>query len=153
MREVRWQARGTALPQLPLVPAAVSDVVSRLRAYFEEGAPLGTLPWELVDQTGWTEFQCRVYRAITEIPHGETRTYGWVAERVRKAGACRAVGQALRNNRLPILVPCHRVVSSASLGGFMGCMDPTQPELRLKRKLIELEESYRSPMFPFPVSA
>jgi methylated-DNA-[protein]-cysteine S-methyltransferase len=59
------------------------------------------------------------------------------------------VGQALRNNPIPILIPCHRVVSTLSLGGFMGQRDPDVPELRLKRKLISLEEGYTNPTFSF----
>ncbi len=90
-----------------------------------------------------------VYRAISQIPHGETRTYAWVAKRVGQGLATRAVGQALRKNPLPILIPCHRVVSSGTLGGFMGAVDPDEPEMRLKRWLIEVESSWLNPSFGF----
>lgn len=127
----------------------LANLLNRLRGYFEEGEPIGQIPWDAIDQRGWTEFQLRVYQALTEIPHGETRTYAWVAKRVGKAAAPRAVGQALRKNPFPVLIPCHRVVSSTALGGFMGTMDPDQPELKFKKWLIDLEGSYINPMFPF----
>ncbi|MGZ3688359.1 MAG: methylated-DNA--[protein]-cysteine S-methyltransferase [Bdellovibrionota bacterium] len=135
----------SALP----IPAAAADVADRLRKYFDHGKPIGEIPWDGIDQSAWTPFQARVFRAITDIPHGETRTYGWVAARVGNLGATRAVGQALRCNPLPILIPCHRVVSTNSLGGFMGSVDPDQPQMRLKRLLLGLEEEYLNPVFSF----
>lgn len=130
-------------------PAHVRVLGDRIRRYFYSGTPMGRVPWEHIDRTRWTPFQCAVYEAIAQIPHGETRTYGWVAARVGRLTATRAVGQALRNNPLPILIPCHRVVAVASLGGFMGSIDPTRPELDLKRRLLSLEQDYLNPLFPF----
>ena len=61
-------------------------------------------------------FQARFLRALTEIPFGETRTYGQLA---RELGVSpQAVGQACGANRIPILIPCHRVLGQAGLGGF-----------------------------------
>jgi methylated-DNA-[protein]-cysteine S-methyltransferase len=131
------------------VPDSVSVLIERIRGYFYRGEPIGPIPWSQLDQTGWTSFQAEVYRAIAEIPHGETRTYGWVASQIGKASAARAVGQALRKNPLPILVPCHRVLSSSSMGGFLGATDPSLPELQFKRRLLLLEEEYRNPLFSF----
>jgi methylated-DNA-[protein]-cysteine S-methyltransferase len=132
-----------------LWPRAVRPWAHHLKHYFSDGQPLPALDWNLIDEEGFTPFQKLVYRAICKIPHGETRTYGWVAEQMGKPAATRAVGQALRKNPLPVVIPCHRVVSSFSLGGFMGVSDPMQPELHLKQKLISLEERFRSPLFPF----
>ena len=120
-----------------------------MKQYFNAGYPIGAIPWNHIERTQWTPFQARVYEALTEIPHGETRTYGWVAEHIGNRAATRAVGQALRNNPLPILIPCHRVVSATSLGGFMGIMDPARPEMDLKRRLQGLEQDYLSPLLPF----
>ena len=126
------------------------DLFSRFQAYFEHGEPLGAIPWDYIDTTGWTDFQHGVYRASSLIPHGETRPYAWVARRSGQGLATRAVGQALRKNPLPILIPCHRVVSSGnSIGGFMGINDPNQPEMKFKRFLIDLENRYLNPVFPF----
>jgi len=71
-----------------------------------------------------TPFQERVWRELLAIPYGEVRTYGEIAERVGRPGAGRAVGGANHANRVPILVPCHRVVASGGrLGGYGGGLD------------------------------
>lgn len=63
-----------------------------------------------------TDFQRRLWDALCEIPRGRTLTYGELA---RKLGAeARAVGQACGDNRLPIVIPCHRVVAADGIGGF-----------------------------------
>lgn len=131
------------------VPGVLGDLVDRLGRYFESGEPIRAVPWEVLDLEACSPFQRDVFRAISEIPHGETRTYAWVSRRVGRIAATRAVGQALRRNPLPILIPCHRVVSTNTLGGFMGITDPDQPEIRLKRGLIELENGYLNPVFAF----
>lgn len=130
-------------------PHHILLIADRLRRYLDSGQPLGRIPWEHIDQSSWTLFQAQVYHEIANIPFAETRTYGWVAARVGKNNATRAVGQALRNNPLPLLVPCHRVVSANSIGGFMGMNDPATPELDLKRKLQSLEQDYLNPCFSF----
>lgn len=63
-----------------------------------------------------TEFQRRVWRAIAAIPAGRTRAYGEIAREL--GSAPRAVGQACGENPFPLVVPCHRVVSAAGIGGF-----------------------------------
>lgn len=80
-----------------------------------------------------TEFQRRVWRALTEIPYGKTVSYGELARRIDKPSASRAVGLANGANPLPIIVPCHRVIGAdGSLTGFGG-------GLPIKRKLLALE--------------
>ncbi len=64
-----------------------------------------------------TEFQCRVWRAIHAIPSGRTLRYVDIARRLRTAP--RPVGGACGANRIPIIIPCHRVVGSDGIGGFM----------------------------------
>jgi methylated-DNA-[protein]-cysteine S-methyltransferase len=139
-----------SLPKSGLPPELL-ELVQRLRNYLEYGEPFGEIPWGVVDQEGWSEFQSQVFHLLATIPHGETRTYAWVAKRLGRASAPRAVGQALRRNPVPILIPCHRVISSSAnaLGGFMGVVDPNEPELRLKKWLIDLESSYQNPVFSF----
>ena len=63
-----------------------------------------------------TPFQRRVWRVLERIPRGETRTYGDVAATL--GSAARAVGQACGENRLPIVIPCHRIVAAGGIGGF-----------------------------------
>ncbi|MDP3723095.1 MAG: MGMT family protein [Candidatus Omnitrophota bacterium] len=80
-----------------------------------------------------TDFQRRVYRTVCRIPAGQTRSYRWVAERLGRPAAARAVGQALHRNPFAPLVPCHRVIrSDGSLGGFAG-------GVAKKRRLLEAE--------------
>jgi methylated-DNA-[protein]-cysteine S-methyltransferase len=63
-----------------------------------------------------TPFQRRLWAALCEIPRGKTLTYGELARRL--GGEPRAVGQACGDNRLPVVIPCHRVVAANGLGGF-----------------------------------
>lgn len=64
-----------------------------------------------------TEFQCRVWRAIHAIPPGETLSYSDIARRLKTAP--RPVGGACGANRIPIVIPCHRVLAADGIGGFM----------------------------------
>ena len=67
-----------------------------------------------------TDFEKKVYKSVSSIPKGETRSYKWVAAKVGKPGASRAVGNALNKNPYIGIVPCHRVIrSDGSLGGFV----------------------------------
>jgi len=80
-----------------------------------------------------SEFDRKVYRAVLEIPFGQVRSYGWVAKRIGKPGAVRAVGGALSRNRMPIVIPCHRVIkSNGDLGGFSS-------GIKMKKFLLRLE--------------
>ena len=80
-----------------------------------------------------TIFQRRVWKGLTEIHYGEVCGYGDLARRIGKTGAARAVGQANGANPIPIIIPCHRVISAdGSIGGFSG-------GLALKRRLLALE--------------
>lgn len=133
-------------------PYSIAVLKRELKLYFSTGEPLMPVTWTTVDTTQVSDFQKKVFEATSLIPHGETRTYSWVATKIGKPLAARAVGQALRRNPIPILVPCHRVVSDKSLGGFMGADEPTDLELRLKHWLLELERSYRNPSFDFVTS-
>ncbi|MFA5034692.1 MAG: MGMT family protein [Candidatus Margulisiibacteriota bacterium] len=67
-----------------------------------------------------TEFEKKVYAAVKLIPKGEVRSYGWVARRIGRPKAARAVGNALNKNPFAPIVPCHRVVAANGLGGFAG---------------------------------
>jgi methylated-DNA-[protein]-cysteine S-methyltransferase len=86
-----------------------------------------------------TSFQIAVWKAVEQIPYGETATYGAIATRIGKPTAVRAVGAANGANPLPIVIPCHRVVGSdGSLTGYGGGLDR-------KAKLLELERSAARP--------
>lgn len=80
-----------------------------------------------------TDFQLACWRALVEIPYGETRTYADIASAVGKPQGFRAVGMANNRNPIAIVVPCHRVIASdGTLCGYGGGLD-------IKRKLLELE--------------
>jgi methylated-DNA-[protein]-cysteine S-methyltransferase len=79
-----------------------------------------------------TPFQFKVLEGISAIPYGATATYGELGRRIGSPGAARAVGAACAANPIPLIVPCHRVVASAGLGGYAG-------GLELKRKLLAHE--------------
>jgi O-6-methylguanine DNA methyltransferase len=77
-----------------------------------------------------------VWRILTKIPRGETRSYGWVAQQVGKPRASRAVGAACGANPVPVIIPCHRVIAGdGSIGGFGG-------GLPMKRRLLALESDH-----------
>ncbi len=96
--------------------SAPQEFIKELRLYFE-GSYCG-FSQKLTFISG-TEFEREVWSALSLIPFGETRTYKWVAETIGRAGAVRAVGQALSKNPIPIVVPCHRVIESGgSIGGY-----------------------------------
>lgn len=80
-----------------------------------------------------TEFQKAVWEAVRKIPYGETRSYKEIAVQIGRPRAFRAVGQAIHNNPLAIIIPCHRVIGSdGSLTGYAG-------GLALKKWLLEHE--------------
>jgi len=87
-------------------------VVRLLEAYRDDPDTSFDLPLAI----GGTEFQRRVWRVMQRIPRGKTRTYGDVAKAL--GSAARAVGQACGENRLPIIIPCHRIIAASGIGGF-----------------------------------
>ena len=88
-----------------------------------------------------TDFEWQVLRAALTIPLGETRSYQWVARKIGRPKAVRAVGQALRKNPYPLIIPCHRVVKSdGTPGGYAGKMDGK------KSKLLAIEAGHRPPV-------
>lgn len=88
-----------------------------------------------MDIEAHTLFEKKVWKAASLIPHGEVRTYKWIAEKIGVPKGSRAVGNALGKNPVPIIIPCHRVVASnGSLGGF-SC------GISWKKKLLAIEKA------------
>ena len=126
------QLLGDSVNQATWSPHLFDDLMERLRTYFS-GHKVA-FPDKL-DLFRATHFQREVWEITRLIPYGETRSYAWVAEQIKRPKAMRAVGQALSKNPLPIIVPCHRVVASdGKLGGFSGGVE-------MKRCLLSLEAS------------
>jgi methylated-DNA-[protein]-cysteine S-methyltransferase len=125
--QVRWS--GTVVYQVRFSRTAVTGPVPVLIRHYLAGRP--------VDLTAFVsgniapgEAYARIYRVVRNIPYGETATYGEIAE---QAGTVpRVVGQALRRNPVPLIVPCHRVVSRSGLGGFT-------PDPEIKVRLLDME--------------
>ena len=87
----------------------------------------------ILDFSVCSGFQRTVLVEEMNIPRGEVCSYGWLARRIGKPGAARAVGNALATNPFPLIIPCHRAVrSDGSIGGFQGGPD-------MKRDLLEME--------------
>jgi methylated-DNA-[protein]-cysteine S-methyltransferase len=135
------RATGTEITEIAFLPPAHAPVPAagelgrraarQLRAYLEDARS----PFDLPLAARGTDFQRRVWRCIAAIPCGETATYGDIARELRSAP--RAVGQACGSNPFPLVVPCHRVVSAAGLGGFAHARGGFL--LRTKRWLLEHE--------------
>jgi methylated-DNA-[protein]-cysteine S-methyltransferase len=100
--------------------------------HYLKGEPLSF--FDILDLEDTTNFQQRVWHITRTIPYSKTASYSWISEQLNyDKKASRAVGQALGKNPLPIIIPCHRVISaSGGLGGFGG-------GLELKKFLLKLE--------------
>jgi methylated-DNA-[protein]-cysteine S-methyltransferase len=114
----------------PAAASLLAKAVKLLTRYFSGESVSFDVP---LDLRYYTPFQQAVWKAALAIPSGKTQSYAWIAKRIRNPKASRAVGQALGANPVPIIVPCHRVISAAgTLGGYAG-------GLGMKKKLLELE--------------
>lgn len=117
-------------PEASFEESATQELKEQLRRYYA-GEPV-TFAAKL-DLEGYTPFERRVWAVTSRIPHGQTRPYSWVAEKVGSPRAYRAVGAALAKNPIPIVIPCHRVLrKDGTLGGYGGGLD-------MKRRLLEME--------------
>ena len=112
--------------------AAFAPVLAQLQGYFAGERRSFDVPLE----PAGTQFQRQVWRALVEIPYGETTTYAAIARRIGNPNAVRAVGAANGKNPISIIVPCHRVVGAdGTLTGYAG-------GLPNKRRLLDLEASF-----------
>lgn len=110
----------------------VEEVCKQLLAYFDDADFHFNLPLKLAG----TEHQNKVWKAMCAISRGQTRQYGELAQEL--ASSPRAVGQACGENPIPIVIPCHRVVSKSGMGGFAHQRDGY--ELDIKRWLLAHEQ-------------
>jgi methylated-DNA-[protein]-cysteine S-methyltransferase len=112
------------------VPEHVIGAISQLREYFDGRRRRFDMT---IDLTGQTPFQRLVLERTADVPAGQVVSYGDVARRIGKPRAMRAVGAALGQNPIPIVVPCHRVIGSdGGLHGYSGGLD-------IKERLLKLE--------------
>ncbi len=118
------EARVTAIRYLPPAAATLAPqnalaerAARQLERYRDDPDARFDLPLAIEG----TPFQKSVWQAMCAIPRGRTRTYGELARAL--GGEARAVGQACGDNRLPIVIPCHRVVAADGIGGFAHATD------------------------------
>ncbi len=131
--------RGGVREAEPDVTAA--QVIAAVRAHLD-GA-LDDLRWIEVDHTDLPDFHRAVYGVTRAIDPGHTLTYGQVAQRIGAPGAAQAVGQALGQNNIPLIIPCHRVLAADhALHGFSA-----PGGITTKAHLLEIE---RTPGFGEP---
>jgi len=130
-RGLSYVSFGTKIPKDGIVDEQANRIfIQQLSEYFEGKRTHFDFP---LDFQG-TPFQMSVWRALIDIPFGQTRSYGDIAKSVGKPGAARAVGMANHENPIAIVVPCHRVVGSdGSLTGYAG-------GLHLKQHLLSIEQ-------------
>jgi AraC family transcriptional regulator of adaptative response/methylated-DNA-[protein]-cysteine methyltransferase len=113
--------------------AALSETIGKLAAMIDHPENDAVLTLDLQG----SEFECRVWNALREIPAGTTTTYGEIAARLGVPRRAREVGEACAANKLAVVVPCHRVVKKdGSISGYRW-------GVRRKRKLLEREHSAR----------
>lgn len=110
-----------------------ADIRALITAYCA-GEPVSLTDVQ-IDMRRVTPFFKKAWEACRSIPAGETRTYRWLAEKAGNVRASRGAGQAMARNKVPLLVPCHRVIGSdGGLHGFGGGVG-----LPLKSRLLAME--------------
>jgi len=133
LTDIEYLPKGVAT--LPPLNELAERVCRQIERYLDDPEYEFDLPFEYHG----TPFQCRVWRQISGIPAGRTLSYKDIARRLRTAP--RPVGGACGANRIPIVIPCHRVVSTHGLGGFMKAKDGFP--LDIKRWLLKHEGANR----------
>ena len=128
------QNHGPQSANLP--PLAIAGVIGRVRRHLE--GKVQDFRDVRIDLTETPAFPRRVYEAARQIPAGQTRTYGELAQALGQPGSARAVGQALGRNPIPLIIPCHRVLAAGGRpGGF------SAPGGRAtKARLLALEDAH-----------
>ncbi len=115
---------------MPLNPIRDSETLAKEICMWYEESVDRQLPFPMA--LSGTSFQMKVWKAINEIPKGQTVTYTQLAEAVQHPGAVRAAGTACGKNPLTLIIPCHRVRGMTSLGGYRW-------GLNLKKALLKYE--------------
>ena len=132
-RELESLAR-LAGPRVLRAPRALDETRRELDDYFAGRRTAFDLD---LDLRGLPEFTLRVLRELAKIPYGQTATYGELAERAGNPRASRAVGTVMNRNRIPIVLPCHRIVgSSGELVGYGGGLARKERLLRLEGAML-----------------
>lgn len=117
--------------------ALIKKAAAELHEYLRGTRQLFDLPLA----PAGTEFQQAVWRALQEIPYGETRCYQEIAEKINRPKACRAVGLANNKNPIAIIIPCHRVIGkNGQLVGYAGGISMKERLLEIERRRVKNRE-------------
>ncbi|MCW9013256.1 MAG: methylated-DNA--[protein]-cysteine S-methyltransferase [Gammaproteobacteria bacterium] len=114
---------------------AVSGILQEVKDQILQYCHSADFQFDLALSPQGTDFQQRVWQCLIAIPAGQVRTYGDIAAEL--GSSPRAVGNACRANPIPLIIPCHRVVSRAGIGGFAG--DISGGKVKLKQRLLRHE--------------
>lgn len=126
----RNEGVGKSIQDFSLFPA-IEEAALFIEDYFQGK----TRYWEIKSSLNGTEFRKTVWTVLSKIPFGTTVSYSELAKMVDRPGAARAVGSAMANNPIPILVPCHRVLhADGGLGGFGGGLDVKEWLINFEKK-------------------
>lgn len=130
---------GGAIDDAERTPEMFLELRSKIERFLDgEDVDFGDVPIDVDDAS---PFHRAAWQACRTIPSGETRPYRWLAAAAGRPNAPRAAGQAMARNRLPFLIPCHRVIASdGSLGGY----GSGRTRLELKKRLLEMEARSRA---------
>lgn len=110
-------------------PVEIQSVMAMVRDYARGGVvDFSAVP---LDLEGLPEFHRRAYELLVRIGYGETTTYGALARQLGDVGLSRAVGQAMGANRIPLIVPCHRVLASDGKPGGFSAPGGAESKLRM----------------------
>jgi methylated-DNA-[protein]-cysteine S-methyltransferase len=135
-KETAFRKLSGYLPAVPVdfwnqLPKPVPVLIQNETKKALSGKRFKSVPMDLFFMT---PFQQKVLAATSQIPWGQTRTYGWAALKAGSPRGFRAAGGALNRNPVSLLIPCHRVIAGGSkLGGYGGGLD-------WKIKLLKLEK-------------
>ncbi len=145
--QIKWSEKGLehidinlAAKPSPLNPENLPEWLVQfcqdLVNYLDHAQPFSK--WPLINSEKWTDFQTQIYKELFRTQKGETLSYGELAKRCNKPDAARAVGSAMSKNKLPILIPCHRVLpANKKLGNYSGGEGPLS-----KQKLLDFEQAH-----------
>lgn len=111
----------------------IQDCIKQLDEYFNCTRTSFDIPLQI----DGTEYQKKVWNTLLEIPYGSTCSYKDVAQKINNPKGCRAVGNANNKNKIPIIIPCHRVLmSDGKIGGYAGGIE-------IKRYLLSIESKMK----------
>jgi len=130
--EIDWI--GFPLSKVPEKEVEETEAIGRMANQLDEYLSGKRRAFDVKLDLKGTEFQMKVWNALSEVPYGELVSYSDIAKRIGNENASRAVGSACKANPLPPIVPCHRIVrSSGIIGEYLGGKS-------VKEHLIDLEK-------------